>query len=218
MNGAHDLGGMHGFGPVAPEPDEPVFHAEWEKHAFGITLATGALGKWNIDTSRFARERMDPAHYLASRYYEHWLHGLEILLVETGLVTAEELAALEAKEPVPSGIAAVPPDRMAEVIRRGGSAKRADAPARFTIGQRVAARNLHPTGHTRIPRYVRGRAGTIALDHGVFVFPDVNAHGAGEAPQHCYSVRFGARELWGPGAPEGDCVHVDLWDDHLDPA
>jgi nitrile hydratase len=106
---------------------------------------------------------------------------------------------------------------MAEVIRRGGSAKRADAPARFTAGQRVVARNIHPTGHTRIPRYVRGRNGTIAIDHGVFVFPDTNAHDRGEAPQHCYSVRFTARELWGPDAPEGDCVHVDLWDNHLSP-
>ena len=218
MNGAHDLGGMHGFGPVAPEKDEPVFHAEWERHAFGITLATGALGKWNIDTSRFARERMDPAAYLSTSYYEHWLHGLEILLVEKGLVTAEELAALDAKTPAPEGLAAVPPERMAEIIRRGGSAKRGDAPARYAVGQTVVARNLNPTGHTRIPRYVRGRRGVVAVDHGVFVFPDANAHGRGEQPQHCYSIRFTARELWGPDAPEADCVHVDLWDEHLDPA
>jgi len=217
MNGGHDLGGMHGFGPIAPEADEPVFHAEWERHAFGITLAAGALGKWNIDTSRFAREEMNPADYLGTTYYEHWLHGLETLLVEKGLVGADEMEQLKALRPAPAGIAAVPPERMAEVIRRGGSAKRADAPARFTAGQRVVARNIHPTGHTRIPRYVRGRNGTIAIDHGVFVFPDTNAHDRGEAPQHCYSVRFTARELWGPDAPEGDCVHVDLWDNHLSP-
>jgi len=217
MNGAHDLGGMHGFGPIAPEEDEPVFHADWERTAFGITLATGSLDKWNIDTSRFARETMEPAEYLSTTYYEHWLHGLEVLLVEKGLVTAEELATLKAKGPTP-GVTAVPPDRMAEIIRRGGSAKREGGPARFKEGQRVVARNIHPTGHTRIPRYVRGRTGVIDRDHGVFVFPDTNAHSQGEAPQHCYSVRFTARELWGPDAPENDLVYVDLWDDHLDPA
>lgn len=217
MNGAHDLGGMHGFGPIAPEENEPVFHADWERTAFGITLATGSLGKWNIDTSRFARETMEPAEYLSTTYYEHWLHGLEVLLVEKGLVTAEELATLKAKGPTP-GVTAVPPDRMAEIIRRGGSAKREGGPARFKEGQRVVARNIHPTGHTRIPRYVRGRTGVIDRDHGVFVFPDTNAHSQGEAPQHCYSVRFTARELWGPDAPENDLVYVDLWDDHLDPA
>ena len=218
MNGAHDLGGMHGFGPIGIEPDEPVFHDEWERRAFGITLAAGALGKWNIDTSRFAREQMDPAEYLRTTYYEHWLFGLEALLVEKGLVTAEEMAELRARQPAPAGLAAVPPDRMAEVIRRGGSAKRGAGPARFGVGQRVVARNIHPTGHTRIPRYVRGRAGTVDRDHGVFVFPDTNAHDRGEAPQHCYSVRFTARELWGPQAPEADSIYVDLWDDHLDPA
>ncbi len=91
MNGAHDLGGMHGFGPINPEPNEPVFHHEWEKRAFAITLACGFLGKWNLDMSRFARETMEPAEYLATSYYEHWLHGLETLLVETGLLTKEEI-------------------------------------------------------------------------------------------------------------------------------
>ncbi|MFN4087460.1 MAG: nitrile hydratase subunit beta [Alphaproteobacteria bacterium] len=223
MNGAHDLGGMHGFGPIVPEADEPVFHAEWERRAFAFTLAAGALGRWNIDMSRFARERTDPADYLRSSYYEHWLHGLEILLVEQGLVTAEEMSDLTARSPAPPGTA-VPPERMAAIIRRGGSARRDGdgsveaGPARFAIGQAVRARNMHPTGHTRIPRYVRGRLGTIALDHGVFVFPDTHASGLGEAPQRCYSVRFAASTLWGPDAPEGDCVHVDLWDDYLDPA
>ena len=101
---------------------------------------------------------------------------------------------------------------------RDALAARHASSSRFAAGQRVVARNIHPTGHTRIPRYVRGRTGMVAIDHGVFVFPDTNAHDRGEAPQHCYSVRFTARELWGPDAPEGDCVHVDLWDDHLDPA
>lgn len=91
MNGAHDLGGMHGFGPIDPEPDEPVFHAQWERRAFALTLAMGAYGAWNIDMSRHARERMEPGAYLTTSYYEHWLHGLERLLIEKGLLTREEI-------------------------------------------------------------------------------------------------------------------------------
>ena len=91
MNGAHDMGGMHGFGPINPEPDEPVFHHEWERRAFAITVAAGFLGKWNLDMSRYARERMEPAEYLSTSYYEHWIHGLELLLVEKGLLTREEI-------------------------------------------------------------------------------------------------------------------------------
>jgi nitrile hydratase beta subunit len=103
MNGAHDLGGMHGFGPIDPERNEPVFHEEWEKRAFAITLACGALGTWNLDMTRYARERMDPAEYLRTSYYEHWLHGLELLLIESGLLTAEEINAREAEITKESG-------------------------------------------------------------------------------------------------------------------
>ena len=91
MNGIHDLGGMHGFGPVDPERDEPVFHHEWERRAFAVTMAAGFLGEWNIDMSRYAREQMPPAEYLATTYYEHWLFGLEQLLVERGLLTRAEI-------------------------------------------------------------------------------------------------------------------------------
>src|SRR3546814_12448081 len=114
------------------------------------------------------------------------------------------MAELKARQPAPAGLAAVPPDRMAEVIRRGGSAKRGDGPARFEVGQRVVARNIHPTGHTRIPRYVRSRTGTDDRDHRVFVFPATNAHDRGEAPPPCYSAPFTAREHWGPAPPDAD--------------
>ena len=93
MNGAHDLGGMHGLGPIDRQTDEPVFHTEWERRCFAITVAAGFLGQWNIDMSRYARERMHPADYLRTSYYEHWLHGLQTLLVEKGLLTEEEIAA-----------------------------------------------------------------------------------------------------------------------------
>lgn len=219
MNGIHDLGGMHGFGPVAPEANEPVFHADWERRAFAVTLAAGALGRWNIDMSRSAREQMDPAEYLRTTYYEHWLFGLERLLVEKGLVTAEELRTARPLANADPGAQAVPPDRMAAGIAKGGSAHLADeVPPRFRPGDRVLARNINPVGHTRIPRYVRGRTGVIDRDHGVYVFPDTHAQGEGTKPQHCYSVRFTAQELWGPEASASDSLYVDLWDDYLEPA
>lgn len=217
MNGAHDLGGMQGFGPVAPEQNEPVFHAEWERRAFALTLAAGALGKWNIDQSRYARETQPPAEYLATTYYEHWLYGLEKLLVDKGLVTAEELAS--GKAAGKSSLHAVGAQKMAEVILRGGAHRiNSDLPARFAAGQKVMVQNRHPVGHTRAPRYVRGRQGVIDRDHGVFVFADSSGRGQGPKPQHCYVVRFEARELWGPEANARDVVLIDLWDDHLDPA
>ena len=222
MNGAHDLGGMHGFGPVVREADEPVFHAEWERRAFALTLAMGACGRWNIDMTRFAREQMPPAEYLATSYYQHWLFGLERLLVEKGFLAGEELdrtAPVRPRQPAPLQAEAL---RTADVQRmlRNRRAARLDDPVapRFAAGDRVVARNVHPTGHIRMPRYVRGRRGAIDRDHGVFVFPDTHALGQGQKPQHVYSVRFPARELWGPAASARDAVYVDLWDDYLDPA
>ncbi len=217
MNGAHDLGGMQGFGPVDPETNEPVFHAEWERRAFAVTLAAGALGKWNLDQSRYARETQPPAEYLNTSYYEHWLFGLEKLLVEKGLVTAEELAT--GKPASRAAQAPVGPQKMSEIILRGGAHRiQSDMPAVFAAGQAVRVKNRHPVGHTRAPRYVRGRLGTVDRDHGVFVFADSSGQGLGPKPQHCYVVRFAARELWGPEAPANDVVLVDLWDDHLEPA
>lgn len=225
MNGAHDMGGMHGFGPVVPEPDEPVFHAEWERRAFGLTLAMGAWRRWNLDMSRSEREQMPPAEYLATTYYEHWLFGLERLLVTAGFVTAEELARVQHGEPAPSNRpatvqdGALRPDGVSRMLRNRHAARLDDPVApRFCVGQAVIARNLHPLGHTRVPRYVRGRRGAVMIDHGVFVFPDTHAAGAGKKPQHVYSVRFEARELWGPDAPAKDGVYADLWDDYLEAA
>lgn len=224
MNGAHDLGGMHGFGPVVAEPDEPVFHTDWERRAFALTLAMGAWRRWNLDMSRSAREQMAPAEYLATSYYEHWLFGLLRLLVEHGFASPDEIARVERGEPT----AGVPAPLQDGALRAGGVArmlgKRRGArlddpvPPRFQVGQAVVARNLHPVGHTRLPRYVRGRRGEVVIDHGVFIFPDSHAAGQGTRPQHVYSVRFTARELWGPDAPARDTVHVDLWDDYLEAA
>ncbi len=222
MNGAHDLGGGHGHGPIAPDPNEPLFHAEWERRCFAVTLAMGFTGQWNIDQARFARESMAPGRYLETSYYEHWLHGLDVLVRERGLATDAEVASGR-KQTAPKPVARVP--KAAEVpavLAKGGSARRAEAaatgPAKFKAGDLVVARNINPPGHTRVPRYVRGRRGAIARVHGVFVFPDTNAAAGDERPQWLYAVRFEGRELWGPDAEPGTHVYVDLWDDYLDPA
>ena len=222
MNSAHDLGGMHGFGPINPEPEseEPVFHTDWEKRVFGLTLAAGFPGKWNIDMSRHARERQHPVDYLRHTYYENWLAGLEKLLVEAGLVNPEELKTGKASGPADASIRqrVLMAEKVAETISKGSPvAMTIDTPPRFSPGESVRAVNRHPTGHTREPRYVRGRLGVIHEYHGAHVFPDRNAAGSKEG-KHLYSVRFTAEALWGQSACGRNAVHVDLWEDYLEPA
>ena len=218
MNGVHDMGGMHGMGAVVIEKDEPVFHARWEARAYALQRAASFLGKWNLDMSRFSRERMPPADYLAATYYERWLFGLQALLVEHGLVTAQELSTGRAA--TTGGKAAVlrASDVAARMRGRLSARIAAEVPSKFKSGDAVVARRINPAGHTRLPRYVRGRRGTIHLDHGVFTFPDTNALSRDPKPQHCYSVRFMARELWGPQVAARDSVYVDLFEDYLDAA
>jgi nitrile hydratase beta subunit len=194
-----------------------MFHAEWERRAFAITLASGMHGRWNIDMSRFAREDTDPLTYLRSTYYEQWLRGLERLLVEKGLVSANELAS--GKPESVSNVAPVPAERVPALLLKGSSARRVDAgPARFSFGEAVRVRNLNPRGHTRMPRYCRGKLGVIERDHGTYVFPDTHAISGEEKPQRCYAVCFTAEALWGDGASPNDRVLIDLWDDYLEPA
>ena len=222
MNGAHDLGGMHGFGPIDPEPEdkEPIFHAEWERRAFAITLAAGSHGRWNIDMSRHARERQDPADYLRHSYYENWIAGLETLLVESGLVSEAELASGKPEGVAPKDVRAqaIKAERVAATLAKGApTTMDIEVEAKFKTGDRVRVRNINPTGHTRAPRYARGKLGTIQEDHGVHIFADKNAHGTKEG-QRLYSVRFEASDLWGDGARNKCAVYIDLWDDHLEPA
>jgi len=218
MNSVHDMGGMHGLGAVEIEQNEPVFHSEWEARTFALTLACGSLGKWNLDMSRYAREQMPGAEYLATSYYEHWLWGLRKLLVDQGLVTVKELKRGRPAAKASEARVLRAADVSAALRNRRAARVDDEIPAKFKPGDRVVARNIHPTGHTRLPRYARGRRGVIERDHGVFVFPDTNAVGLGKKPQHVYSVRFAARELWGAQASPRDSVFVDLWDDHLEPA
>jgi nitrile hydratase subunit beta len=219
MNGIHDMGGMQDMGPVEYEKNEPVFHARWESRVFAMMIATGAWRRWNLDAFRHTREVLPPAEYLQTGYYEQWFSGLLDLLVRRGLVTAAEI---ESGVPAPGAVKATPPltpEKIPATLPNRIHAHR-DVPVvpRFHVGQRVRARNINPTGHTRLPRYVRGKLGTVYLDHGVYTFPDTNAHFLGEKPQHVYSVRFAARELWGEQVAPQDSVYVDMWDDYLEPA
>lgn len=218
MNGVHDMGGMHGFGPVVPEQDEPPFHAAWERRAFALTLAMAMPGGWNLDMSRSARESLPPAEYLASSYYEIWIAALEKLMLERGLIAPDEVAAGRALHPAKNDARTLSPDDVANVLYRGAPTGRApSAPARFRIGDRVRARNIHPATHTRLPRYVRGHVGEIELTHGCHVFADAHAAGRGEEPQWLYTVRFEGRELWGAGSDPRVSVSVDAWESYLEP-
>ena len=219
MNGVHDMGGQHGMGPVEYEKDEPVFHAAWEGRVYALTRAMRAWRKWNLDADRHALERMPPVEYLRMGYYERWFHRLVAHVVQFGFVTREEI---ESGAAAPNSTKAVPAlglSTSSRWLNRGiPSSQDSTVRPRFRVNQRVRTRNLHPTGHTRLPRYARGRSGVIVRDHGVYVFPDTNAHFEGEKRQHVYAVRFSARELWGPDASPRDTVHLDLWDDYLERA
>ncbi|MFS8111829.1 nitrile hydratase subunit beta [Rhizobium jaguaris] len=217
MNGPHDLGGQMGFGPVAPEPNEPVFHAEWEKRALGITLSCGAFGAWSIDESRHARENIAPADYLAASYYEIWTRGLEMLLERHGFATHEELRAGHSVQQgaVPKRV--LKADMVAGALAKGGPCDRpVDAAPLFALGDRVRTKNINPTGHTRLPRYARAKTGVVEAVQGSFVFPDDNAHGKGENPQWIYTVVFGAPEIWGEGADSALTVSIDAWESYLE--
>jgi nitrile hydratase len=219
MNGVHDMGGMQDMGAVQREKNEPVFHQRWEGRVWGMMWLGSAWGKWNLDAMRHAIERIPPADYLRMSYYEKWLAALVDLVTGRGLVTRAEL---ESGKPAAGSAKATPPvkaEGVPALIARGNPVKRDVAvAARFQVGQRVRGRNINPVTHTRLPRYARGKIGTVERDHGVFLFADSNAHFQGEKPQHLYSVRFAARELWGEQAPARDAVYVNLWDDHLEPA
>jgi nitrile hydratase len=217
VNGVHDMGGMHGLGPVAPEPREPVFHDAWEGRVHAMTIASPTRG--NIDVGRHQRELIPGPDYLRMTYYEKWFTSLCALLLKGGLVTPQELADGRADPAAPKGTPRLAAGEVTEAMTRLASYEREipAAPA-FQPGDRVRARNLNPTGHTRLPRYVRGRVGVIERRHGAHVLPDSNAHGRGEDPRHLYTVCFEARELWGPDAPARDSVRLDLWEPYLERA
>jgi nitrile hydratase len=202
VNGVHDMGGMHGFGPVIAGPDEPVFHARWEGTVRAMVERTWGQ-YYNLDEFRRAMERMPAEAYLRASYYEKWLYALESILKEKGVVTTGELT---------TGHSSAPPPPPAQKL----DPPRSHTP-RFRAGDPVATRNLNPKGHTRLPRYARAKHGVIRTHYGSFPLPDSNAHGNGPDWQPCYAVEFDARELWGSEARAGDRVCIDLWESYLEP-
>ena len=219
MNGVHDMGGMDGFGRVAPETDEPVFHAVWEGRVLAMVRAMGAAGTFNIDTSRFYREALPPDVYLSSSYYKKWLLGLEDMLVAKGFIGADEIEAGHALHPPkPLTRGKLTADTVPASLVRGEFGRPAAQAALFKSGDRVRAKNIHPATHTRLPRYVRGHVGTVERDHGCHVFPDSAAHGGGDDPQWLYTVVFDGEELWGPDGDPTVKISVDAFEPYLEPA
>ena len=219
MNGVHDMGGMQGMGPIRYEKNEPVFHEPWEGRIYALNRAMRAWRIWNLDTDRHALELMPPADYLRMSYYERWVARLADQVVKFGLVTRAEIESGKPAAGAQRSSPALTAAMSARFLTRGiPSAQDPKVPPKFKVGQRVRARLMNPTGHTRLPRYARGKTGTIVRDHGVYVFPDTNAHFLGDKRQHVYSIRFAARELWGEAASPRDFIHLDMWDDYLERA
>ena len=219
MNGVHDMGGMQDMGPIQADKNEPVFRERWEARIFAMNRAMGAWRKWNLDASRHERELIPPAEYLRMSYYEKWLSGLVELLAKSGLVTRAEI---ESGTPEAGSSRATPPltaEMVPAMIARGTPANR-DVPvaARFKAGQRVRGRNINPTGHTRLPRYARGKLGTVELIHGCHAYPDSVASGRGDDPQWLYTVVFDASEIWGADADPTLKISIDAFEPYLEPA
>jgi len=205
MELAHDLGGRRGFGAVEVEADEPVFHHPWERTARALVYAAmGAHPNPTTSAFRHTMERMDPATYLATSYYEHWLYAAATITVEAGVATPDELAA-RAGGPFPISRPEVAPD----VAGTGEQ--------RFAVGDRVRVVAVTHGGHSRCPGYVRGRIGTVVRVDDPASLPDVEAHSTRRVVEGTYGVRFAARDLW-PDGEDGAAVHVDLWDSYLEPA
>jgi len=216
VNGVHDMGGMQGMGAIQREDNEPVFHEPWEGRVYALTRVLRLGPKWTVDQSRYSMETLPPATYLKASYYERWLLGLEKRLVAAGVLSPEEL---EEGRPRPGGKPV--PCISAEDIRASLGPWRApkpeaDLPPRFKPGDRVVTRKINPKGHTRLPRYARGRVGVVERDLGVQSFPDTWVERQDHKYQHVYSVRFEAQELWGPEASPREAVYLDLWDDYLE--
>jgi nitrile hydratase subunit beta len=218
MDGVHDMGGMHGFGKVEPEQDEPVFHAPWEGRTLALNRALGYTGVWTIDQTRFGIERLPPDVYLSSSYYKKWETRLENMIVELGLAGRDELDAGHALRPGKTLKRKLTAADVPNTLSRGSFSRPAQAPARFKAGDKVRTLNIHPATHTRLPRYARGKSGVVEAVRGCHVYPDTVAIGQGENPQWLYTVVFESRELWGDGADPSLKISIEAFEPYLERA
>ncbi|MEE9314233.1 MAG: nitrile hydratase subunit beta [Rhizobiaceae bacterium] len=218
MNGGADLGGMQGFGPVVDVPDEGNYHAEWESRVMGMVVALGACGQWNIDLSRHARESIPPADYLSFPYYKIWTEGVQKLMLERGMVTAEELSDGKLRTPAIKVRGRLEAKNVWDGLHSlsGAATRPEEGKPAFQIGDKIRTIKSHPEGHTRLPRYARNCEGVVTQILGFHVFPD--SSGNGENPHWLYQVRFTAQELWGPDKNPRDTVTLDLWEPHFEKA
>jgi nitrile hydratase beta subunit len=218
VNGVHDVGGVHGYGAVRPEPDEPAFHAPWEGRVLALHLALGRLGTWTLDEYRFNRELLPPAQQLTMSYYETVLAALERLTTAHGFLGQDELTTGRSLRPGPSPGPALSAAAVLQGLGWGSPPRREPLrPAAFKVGDEVRTRNRHPLGHTRLPGYVRGHSGMVVAVLGCHAFPDTRAGGGGDDPQWLYTVRFTARELWGPDGDPTLTLSVDAFEPYLEP-
>jgi nitrile hydratase len=217
MNGVHDMGGMHGFGKVEPEPNERPFHAPWEGRVLGIQRTIRFTRAWNIDMSRDAQERLPAQLYLAASYYERWALGMERNALEKGLIDADEMAAGHAIRPGKPVARVMTKNDIGHAFTRGSFSRPPSQPARFKPGDRVRTRNINPPTHTRLPRYARGHEGVIEAVRGCHVFPDSITTGGGENPQWLYTVVFDGRQLWGANADPTLTVSVEAFEPYIEP-
>jgi len=218
VDGIHDMGGMQGFGHVQPLTAAPPFAERWEGKAFVIGALAARIAGTNLHAFRHAIERVPPREYLAG-YWNRWTIGAQIMMEDSGIVTDEEVRARAARlsgQDVPAPLAPTP--HKPQMPSGGaGNLRPLDTPPAFAVGDRVRVADLDPTGHTKMPRYVRRRTGTVTALLPGQVFPDTAAHFAGENPQHCYTVDFDSRELWGSDA-EPFRLSIDLFEPYLEPA
>ncbi len=217
MNGVHDIAGMENLGPLNIEKNEPVFHEDWERMIYSITIALMASGYFKTDEVRSATEQMPPADYLQARYYEKWLFSIEKILIDRNVLTRQEIESGKSSRDDGFSLAPVPLDKLKYAMTNPIPASLdIDVAQKFNVGDKIITRNINPAHHTRIPRYIRGKRGVIEMHHGVFLLPDTNAHGGPDKPQNVYNVRFSAAELWGDDPSPNDYIYIDLFDDYMD--
>ena len=214
MNNVHDMGGMQGYGAIELEPQEPVFHHDWERRAFALIVATNTAGQWNIDQSRAVRESLPPLQYLSNTYYQIWLDAFQKQLLGTGMISPQELSEAKASGPGLPGVKARSAQQLPSALRQGWPSERpATVAAAFSLGQRVRTIEAHPKTHTRLPAYCRDKVGIITGLHGMHVFPDKTALGVDEA-QWMYTVEFTGQTLWGADT-SASSLSLNCWEPYL---